>query len=100
VSHKSSYDGPARHFTAEPWSFTRCRPGRSDPASQPRQWIAYLYLRHEENQRRLEIIHAERLAAMDKASRCPGCGSIRRRFGKAGVGWLKIIVLGRIAGAC
>lgn len=34
-------------------------------------FIAYLYLRHVERQRRLEIIHQERLAAMEKGIPLP-----------------------------
>jgi hypothetical protein len=33
--------------------------------------IAYLYLKHRERQRRLEVIHQERLAAMDKGIPLP-----------------------------
>jgi len=33
--------------------------------------VAYLYLRHVERRRRLEIIHEERLAAMDKGIPLP-----------------------------
>jgi hypothetical protein len=34
-------------------------------------WIAYMYFKHVENKRRLEIIHQERLAAMDKGIPLP-----------------------------
>ena len=34
-------------------------------------WIAYLYFQHVERKRRLEIIHQERLAAMDKGIPLP-----------------------------
>ncbi len=34
-------------------------------------FIAYLYFKHADRQRRLEIIHAERLAAMDKGIPLP-----------------------------
>ena len=34
-------------------------------------FIAYLYFKHLDRQRRLEIIHAERLAAMDKGIPLP-----------------------------
>ena len=33
--------------------------------------IAFLYFKHKEKQRRLEVIHAERLAAMDKGIPLP-----------------------------
>ena len=33
--------------------------------------VAYLYFRHRERQRRLEIIHQERVAAMDKGIPLP-----------------------------
>ena len=34
-------------------------------------FVAYLYFRHTERQRRLEIVHQERLAAMDKGIPLP-----------------------------
>src|SRR4051812_20975160 len=34
-------------------------------------WVAYLYFRHTERKRRLEIIHQGRLAAMDKGIPLP-----------------------------
>jgi hypothetical protein len=34
-------------------------------------FVAYLYFRHAERQRRLEIVHQERLAAMDKGIPLP-----------------------------
>jgi hypothetical protein len=46
--------------------------------------IAYLYFRHKENQRRLEIIHAERLAAMDKGIPLPELPIDPPPVGKAG----------------
>ena len=36
--------------------------------------IAYLYFRHQERQRRLEIVHQERLVAMDKGIPLPELG--------------------------
>ena len=34
-------------------------------------WVAYLYFKHRERLRRLEIIHQERLAAMEKGIPLP-----------------------------
>jgi cbb3-type cytochrome oxidase subunit 3 len=34
-------------------------------------WIAYLYFRYRERQRRLEVLHQERMAAMDKGIPLP-----------------------------
>jgi hypothetical protein len=35
-------------------------------------FVAYRYLKHRERQRRLDIVHRERLAAMDKGTPLPG----------------------------
>ena len=34
-------------------------------------WIAYLFLRYRERQRRLDVLHRERMAAMDKGIPLP-----------------------------
>ena len=40
--------------------------------------VAYLYFKHVERQRRLEIVHQERLAAMEKGGTCGSRPSWRR----------------------
>ena len=43
-------------------------------------FVVHLYFSHQERQRRLEIVHRERLAAIEKGVRCPSCHSSRPRW--------------------
>ena len=43
-------------------------------------FVAHVYFSHQERRRRLEILHQERLAAIEKGFRFPNCRSSRRRW--------------------